>query len=65
MNEYHIEHISDILKIPEDRRKAFIAEIPVLFTLLEALNGVGNVGGVTWRDDGSAYHSVNVQIRAE
>lgn len=62
--EYEIATVSDLLKIPKDRRYAFISEMPALFAFMDltAIPGVG-LERIVWRDDGKQDHEITFHVR--
>lgn len=62
--EYEIKDMSDLRKIPPDRRAAFISEMPALFVFMDmaAVKGV-EITRLVWRDDGLRDHTVTFHVR--
>lgn len=75
-NEYKIEKIDDILKIPSDRQVVFfkglaehiknITESRELIAQLlpegESIDEIMKMGSMTWIDDGEQYIETNIRI---
>jgi hypothetical protein len=60
---YEIEKITDLLKIPKNRRRAFIAEMPRLFEHLEltVIHGI-KLAKLVWRDDGKQTDTITISV---
>ncbi|MGO2354041.1 MAG: hypothetical protein ACTH58_04835 [Marinomonas foliarum] len=75
-NEYKIEKIDDILKIPSDRQVVFFKELAehiknitesreLIAQLLpegESIDEIMKMGSMTWIDDGEQYIETNIRI---